>query len=171
MKYYVRIDGKEKTIDLQALDTGGFRCQIDEQPPFDCQAMLDAPRIHLLGSTLAAHPSISLDSGDISVGGGRRELTVESRRLRSLREATGSSTDGAQDGLIVSPMPGRVVKNLVSEGDMVVAGEGVVVVEAMKMENELKASASGVVTKLYADTGDLVEAKAPLVEIKPPSSE
>ena len=171
MKYFVSINGKEKTVDLQALEAGGFRCQIDEQPPFDFHAMRDAPRIHLLGSTWAANASISLESGDISVGGGRRELTVESRRLRSLREATGSSTEGAQDGLIVSPMPGRVVKNLISEGDTVVAGQGVVVVEAMKMENELKAAAGGVVIKLYANTGDLVEAKAPLVEIKPPSSE
>lgn len=171
MKYYVSIDGKEKMIDLHALDAGGFRCQIDEEPPFDFHAMLDAPRIHLLGSTSVANPSISLHSGDISIGGGRRALTVESQRLRSLREATGSSTDGAQDGLIISPMPGRVVKNLVSEGDMVVAGDGVVVVEAMKMENELKATVSGVVTKLYGNTGDLVEAKAPLVEIKPPTSE
>ena len=54
-----------------------------------------------------------------------------------------------------------------AEGDRVTVGQGVVVIEAMKMENELKASIEGVVTKLYATDDDLVESGAPLIEITP----
>ena len=73
---------------------------------------------------------------------------------------------------VVQHLEGGIVQEIyVSEGDTVVPGDGVVVVEAMKMENELKVSVSGIVTKLFGKPGDLVDAKAPLVEIKPPASE
>jgi biotin carboxyl carrier protein len=63
-------------------------------------------------------------------------------------------------------MPGRVVKLLVRTGDAVAKGAGVVVVEAMKMENELVASVSGVVEQVFVAAGDAVERGAPLVEIR-----
>ena len=60
-------------------------------------------------------------------------------------------------------MPGRVVQVLVSEGDEVAPGQGVVIVEAMKMENELKAERAGVVERVLVSAGDLVEGGAELV--------
>jgi biotin carboxyl carrier protein len=64
-------------------------------------------------------------------------------------------------------MPGKVVKVLVAEGDSVDAGKPLVVVEAMKMENELVAEAPGVVKKVYVQPGDAVEGGAKLISIGP----
>jgi pyruvate carboxylase subunit B len=62
-------------------------------------------------------------------------------------------------------MPGRVVRVLVRVGQDVAAGEGLVVVEAMKMENELKAPGGGSIRKLHVAAGDRVEKGAPLVDV------
>jgi pyruvate carboxylase subunit B len=64
-------------------------------------------------------------------------------------------------------MPGLVVRVSVAVGDTVSAGQGLVVVEAMKMENELRASAAGVVTAVLAVPGHVVEKGALLVELGP----
>jgi pyruvate carboxylase subunit B len=60
-------------------------------------------------------------------------------------------------------MPGRVVRLLVATGDHVAPGQGVVVLEAMKMENEVRSTAAGVVAEVHVSAGAAVEANAPLV--------
>jgi biotin carboxyl carrier protein len=67
--------------------------------------------------------------------------------------------------MITSPMPGRVLKVLVAEGDEVAVGQSVVVVEAMKMENELKTTKAGKVAEIFAQAGATVEAGAKLVRL------
>jgi biotin carboxyl carrier protein len=62
-------------------------------------------------------------------------------------------------------MPGRIVRVLVSEGDTVTKGTPLVVVEAMKMENEIKSPRDGTVTRVAIGAGDLVESRAVLVEL------
>ncbi len=87
---------------------------------------------------------------------------------RSTHEASGS---GVQQ--VTAYMPGRVVDILVAEGDEVAAGQGVVVLEAMKMKNEIQAEAAGVVTRLLVERDQAVEGGDPLFEIgapeKPPA--
>ena len=68
---------------------------------------------------------------------------------------------------VTAPMPGRVVRVLVSAGDRVAARQPVVVVEAMKMENELRAAGDGTVAAVHAREGESVEAGALLVVIEP----
>ena len=68
---------------------------------------------------------------------------------------------------IVSPMPGRIVRVLVMAGDVVAARQGLLVVEAMKMENELRAAARGTVTELFVREGQSVDAGAPLLVVAP----
>lgn len=67
---------------------------------------------------------------------------------------------------IVSPMPGRVVKILIAENASVEEGAGVIVVEAMKMQNELRATKAGIVKKIHVKEGDGVESRTLLVEIE-----
>ena len=67
---------------------------------------------------------------------------------------------------ITAPMPGRIVKVLVKKGDRVAARQGLVVVEAMKMENELRSPRDGVVTDVRAAEGASVEARAVLVVVE-----
>ena len=86
---------------------------------------------------------------------------LESVSARDLSKS-GSIGTGLE---VVSPMPGRIVKILKEEGDEVEADEGVVVIEAMKMESELKASQSGKIKKINAKEGETVEEGAVLVSL------
>jgi biotin carboxyl carrier protein len=88
------------------------------------------------------------------------ELEAISERQKS---SAAVSDSGAQ--VITSPMPSRVVKILKKVGDDVQAGEGVIVVEAMKMESELKSNIEGKVTEIKVEEGDAVESGTALVTL------
>jgi biotin carboxyl carrier protein len=104
----------------------------------------------------------------VHVNGEAIPLTVVNPRTRAGRRGHdgGGSTDANGPVAIVAPMPGRVVKVLVQPGDAVAARQGVVVVEAMKMENELRAPRAGTVIDVRASEGMSVEARAILVVIE-----
>jgi biotin carboxyl carrier protein len=109
----------------------------------------------------------SLGPGElrVTVNGHVVSLTVVQpggvRRRRRLH--SGSHGDGPTQ--IVAPMPGRIVKVLVRPGEQVTARQGLVVVEAMKMENELRAPVAGTVRAVRVSEGATVEANAVLIEI------
>jgi biotin carboxyl carrier protein len=86
------------------------------------------------------------------------------RQARANRPRDGAASGGAQR--IVAPMPGRIARVLVKTGDPVAARQGLVVVEAMKMENELRATRAGTVTEVRAVEGALVEANAVLIVVE-----
>jgi biotin carboxyl carrier protein len=90
-------------------------------------------------------------------------LDLRRLRLRKVQAAHGGDTGPLN---IASPMPGKVVAVLVKEGQTVEQGQGLVVVEAMKMENELKAPRAGVVTQLSALEGSAVESGATLCVVE-----
>ncbi|MBC8031040.1 MAG: acetyl-CoA carboxylase biotin carboxyl carrier protein subunit [Pyrinomonadaceae bacterium] len=93
---------------------------------------------------------------DVAVGGHTHEITiVDPKRLRTGETTTAHSRGAAQ---IISPMPGKIVRVLVEPGAQVEAGEGVVVVEAMKMQNEMKAPKAGTVVSINAEVGATVSA-------------
>ena len=88
--------------------------------------------------------------------GRQREVSIiDPKRLRS-SQSSGAHHAGAAE--IVSPMPGKIVRVLVEPGAKVEAGAGVVVVEAMKMQNEMKAPKAGVVVSVNAEAGATVNA-------------
>ncbi len=90
-------------------------------------------------------------------------------RLSDPREkylAGAAAAGGSGSGTLTSQMPGKVVKILKKDGDEVEAGEGLVVIEAMKMQNELKAPRSGVVKVCNAEEGQIVERGQLLFEIE-----
>jgi biotin carboxyl carrier protein len=90
---------------------------------------------------------------------------LDERRLK-MKEAQGFRLDVGGVAAIDSPMPGKVIKLLKKPGDTVNEGEGIVVVEAMKMENELKAPKAGVVKEVRVKEGDTVEAGARLALVE-----
>ncbi len=79
------------------------------------------------------------------------------------REAHEASGGGAQQ--VTAYMPGRVVEILVAEGDEVTAGQGILVLEAMKMKNEIQAESAGVLAKLHVEQDQTVEGGDPLFEV------
>jgi biotin carboxyl carrier protein len=95
------------------------------------------------------------NSFEVTLGGKSHAVSIiDPKRLRSGQAA------GAHDGVaeIVSPMPGKVVRVLVEKGAHVEAGTGIVVVEAMKMQNEMKSPKAGVVVSIKAEAGATVNA-------------
>ena len=95
-------------------------------------------------------------------------LGVDGRQVRARvsdgrRRGRAAAAQEGGDHAVAAPMPGRVVRVLVEPGDRVAAGQGLAVVEAMKMENEVAAPADGVVSDLRAAPGDSVEAGGVLV--------
>jgi biotin carboxyl carrier protein len=90
----------------------------------------------------------------IFVGADQYAVTlIDPKRLRGAA-ASSAHADGA--AWIVAPMPGKIVRVLVAEGASVAAGAGIVVVEAMKMQNEMKAPKAGTITTLKVEVGSTV---------------
>jgi len=102
-----------------------------------------------------------------------RVVTAEvlDERTRAIREMTGAVAAAHGPRPIVAPMPGMVIKVEVAEGDVVREGQGVVIVEAMKMENELRAVGPGRVTRVHVSRGQAVEKDQVLVELEPVEAE
>ncbi|HMA20260.1 MAG TPA: acetyl-CoA carboxylase biotin carboxyl carrier protein subunit, partial [Gemmatimonadaceae bacterium] len=87
-------------------------------------------------------------------------------RTRAIRDITAASSKATGPAPVVAPMPGLIVRVTVAPGDAVQAGQGLVVMEAMKMENELRASAAGTVKAVHASPGKAVEKGTILVELQ-----
>jgi biotin carboxyl carrier protein len=98
----------------------------------------------------------------VHVDGREISVSILDPRRRAARGRDGAA-DTAGPGVIVSPMPGRVVKVLVAPGDAVAARQGLVVVEAMKMENELRAPRAGRVSEVRVREGAPVDANTVLI--------
>ena len=101
----------------------------------------------------------------LAMSGERFDVDIVDERQHAIRAMLGRSGPAPAGGRIKAPMPGLIVRVLVEEGQVVPAGAGVVVVEAMKMENELAATVGGVVTRVHVVPGATVEKGQVLVEI------
>ena len=99
----------------------------------------------------------------VAVNGDRFEVAVQDPR-RLGRQVGASDVEGPQK--VASPMPGRVVKVEVQAGETVEVGQGLVVVEAMKMQNEIKSPKAGSVTAVYVEEGGSIGAGEPMVVIE-----
>ena len=99
----------------------------------------------------------------VHVDGQRVKVSFADRARRS---RAGGAVGGPGARAVVAPMPGRIVKVLVKPGDAVVANQGLVVVEAMKMENELRATKNGTVASVQVTEGMSVEANSVLVVVE-----
>tara|TARA_B100002051_G_scaffold119602_1_gene113978 strand:- start:113 stop:532 length:420 start_codon:yes stop_codon:yes gene_type:complete len=111
---------------------------------------------------------IQFDDGkwEVSIDGNLYEVEIDQASKRGQRKKRDSSTGGRpSSGLISSAIPGKVVSVLVSEGDKVDSGSVVIVLEAMKMQNEIKAGIDGKVEKIMCEPGERIEANVPLMEI------
>ena len=97
--------------------------------------------------------------------GHRYEVEALDERTRTIRELSRAAAGPSGPAPLVAPMPGLIVRVTVTEGDSVSAGQGLVVMEAMKMENELRSAAAGTVKRILVTPGTAVEKGAILVEL------
>jgi len=108
---------------------------------------------------------VTLEGGKALIGGIAYDLDIE-----GLEEGTTGSgvatTAAVSEGAVTAIMPGKIIRMLVAEGEEVAEGDVVCILEAMKMENELKAPRAGTVKELYVQPGQDVETGAVLAEIE-----
>ena len=156
------------------IDVEGGAVTVDgEKIEAHSAAVPGTPFMHLLlGGESWTVACQQLNEGRWALGaaGERFEIEVQDDRSKQIEALTGQTTKRAHSGVVKAPMPGLVVRVDVSAGEAVEAGAGLVVVEAMKMENELRAPHRGVVAQVHVAAGDRVEKGAPLVTISEPSS-
>jgi biotin carboxyl carrier protein len=106
-------------------------------------------------------------AGDFDVHVAGKSLSVEVRQAGSFgRQKKAGAAHGSGPQRVLAPMPGKIVRVLVKAGDAVKARQGLVVVEAMKMENELRAARDGHVREVLAAEGQSVDAGTVLVVVE-----
>ncbi|HYP14459.1 MAG TPA: biotin/lipoyl-containing protein [Bryobacteraceae bacterium] len=151
MKSRVLIDGRilDVTVRRQALETS---FEVDGEPVVASIVEVEPDIYHVLLDGRSVEVRVS---GDRYQAQGHT-MTVN---LQDPRAYTAGHSAASLEGRhsLVSPMPGKVVRVLVSEGEQVERDQGVIVVEAMKMQNELKAPKAGKITQLAAKQGQAVE--------------
>jgi len=157
MVYDVIVGGKPHRLELEKVDSG-WECRLDGK-----EVHVDAvlPRRDVLSLLVDGHAyEIKREQTptDLHLWVGSTRFAVELRDPRSLRSRQGAALDEKGPRKIVAPMPGRVVRLLVAEQGAVEAGQGIVVVEAMKMQNEIKSPKKGIVKKMVATAGAAVNA-------------
>jgi biotin carboxyl carrier protein len=142
MKWLVAVDDRSIEIDSEQL------VSVQEVEPGVYSVLLDGASYEI--RLVETSPGLSAEAN------GRRFIV----NVRDPRDASQSSNGAVGSGRqnVSAPMPGKVVRVLVQVGDGVEAGQGLVVVEAMKMQNEMKASRPGRVIEIRAQAGDTVSA-------------
>lgn len=165
MRYHVTVRGEEYLVDVD-----GDGVAVDGRPvEVDLAATPGSPVHHLVldgrSWTVVAEPGGERGVWRLTLSG-LSAVDVEvvderTRAIRALAEA-GAARRGPEP--LKAPMPGLVVRVEAEEGDVVEAGAGVVVMEAMKMQNELRSAARGVVRRILVQPGAAVERGAVLVE-------
>ena len=126
-------------------------------------------RLLRIGHRLHRVDDIQVSDGIVrfSLNGEWVETSVRDERDLLLERLGFNRSSGVRDGLLNAPMPGRIHQLLVSEGDAVEMDQPVVILEAMKMENELKSPVKGTITRLHVSAGSSVEKNQPILEIEP----
>jgi biotin carboxyl carrier protein len=155
MTYEVIVGGKPHRLELEKT-AAGWDCLLDGQP-----VHIDAviPRRDVLSLLVDGHAyeiKREQTATDLHMWVGSTRFAVELHDPRSLRSRKHAAGDEKGPRKIVAPMPGRIVRVLLAENSEVEAGQGIVVVEAMKMQNEIKSPKKGIVKKMLAIPGAAV---------------
>jgi len=157
MNYEVSVDGKAHRLEL-AHKGEQWECKLDGRVVAVDVVMLRRNVLSLLieGASYEVRREQTVSGLRLSIGYSRYSVELKDPRSLQSRRAESGSTEGKKK--VIAPMPGKVVRVLVKEHMEVQAGQGVVVVEAMKMQNELKSPKQGIVQKIMAVEGANVNA-------------
>ncbi len=172
MQYEVEIRGRRRQV-VVTRSGDGFAVSVDGRTRQVDAARIDTHTLSLVVDSMWSNEvSVAADpvSGqlDVHVGSTPIAVTLNGRRRWGRKDQAVGSELGSGSGpqRLVAPMPGKVVRVLVRAGDRVTARQPVVVVEAMKMENELRASREGTVADIHVREGMSVDAGALLLVIQ-----
>jgi biotin carboxyl carrier protein len=165
MDYEFSVDGTVYKISLEHAEgkvvatLNGNRLELDAQ-----QVSSQAVSLLIDGKSYLAH--VARQGEKILVAVGTHQFCLEEAEQESSLARVKESLPEQAEETVKAPMPGLVIKVNVLEGNDVNPGDGLIVVEAMKMEHEMRASFKAVVEKIHVKAGQQVDAFQPLVELK-----
>ena len=166
MKYIVTVNGVRRTIDREGelVAQGGreSRTALEEVEGTPVRLVKIDDEVH----RVIVRKRHGKGAYQLWLDGHVYEVEALDERARAIRDLSAAAAGPAGPAPLVAPMPGLIVRVTVAEGDEVQAGQGVVVMEAMKMENELRAAGKGRVKRVLVSPGTAVEKGAVLVEME-----
>jgi biotin carboxyl carrier protein len=167
MKYIVQLNDERKTV---SLDPDGISYEGESRVHAELSDIEGSPvRMVKIGThvyRVVAQKREGRGRYTLWVDGYRFEIEALDERTRAIRDTTAATAAPTGPAPVRAPMPGLIVRVNVRVGDMVEAGQGVVVMEAMKMENELRATAAGRVKSIEVAPGAAVEKGTLLVALE-----
>ena len=170
MKYYATVNEQKYTIEIDQEE----QILVDGQPyQVNFQQLLQGGTLSLLinNRSLEAIVSEQEDAWEVLIHGELYTVQVQDERSYRLSQARGSVLPETGTVTVKSPMPGVILDVLVAPGTRVEKGEKVVILESMKMENELLAGRAGVVKRIHVEKGASVEKNQDLLVIGDPDEE
>jgi pyruvate carboxylase subunit B len=166
MKYMVRVGDADVDVDLEgdvvSVNGSTSIAHVSDVEGTPVRMVTIGDEVHRVvarkGSTRGRY-TLWLD-------GFRYEVEALDERTRAIRELSGAGKEASGPAPLLAPMPGMIVRVAVQVGDTVQPGQGLVVMEAMKMENELRATSAGTVKAVLATPGTAVDKGAVLLELE-----
>ena len=165
MKYIVDIGTERLEVELE-----GETARIGGVTHAVHLADVEGTPVHLVGIDNRVHRVVGRRHAErgrytLRLDGWRLEAEALDERTRAIRDLTAAQAAHAGPIPVTAPMPGMIVRVHVQPGDVVVPGQGVIAMEAMKMENELRTTTGGTVKAVLVRVGQAVEKGAVLVEL------
>jgi biotin carboxyl carrier protein len=158
MKYVATINDDSRVVEIQN-DRDRWCVRVGDEV-WDVDARITAPGVYSLLIDGVSYTAGVLDRDGVcvvDVGGESYEIVVEEQTRHTIR-IRGGATGGTRSRTLTAPLPGKISRVAVRPGDTVQAGDTLLVIEAMKMENEFKASGAGTVAEVRVTAGQAVNA-------------
>jgi biotin carboxyl carrier protein len=165
VKYIVEVGGERHEVEIgpDGVEFNGERVHaaLTDVPGSPVRQVTIGNAVH----RVIARRGASRGEYTLLLHGHRFAVEALDARTRSIRDLSAATAGVAGPAPLIAPMPGMIVRVSVAPGDTVVAGQGLIVMEAMKMENELRAAGPGTVTAVRVVAGTAVQKGAILVEL------
>lgn len=172
MKYTAILDDKEREVEVFQQDEYRYRVVVDGQVHNVDARNCGPDLLSILVDNVSHDISFSIDETQVQLNFRNRYFNIavlDERRMRMRRVRSDLDMSGPE--VIKTSMPGKVVKLLVEKGQQVEPGSGVIIIEAMKMENVIQCRNGGIVKAVHVAPGQAVESDVVMIEIDPPADE
>ncbi|MFQ5650372.1 MAG: DUF2118 domain-containing protein [bacterium] len=166
MKYFASIDDREIALEID--DDAGTTVSLNGS---SSQSELIAIKDHLLSLKLDGRSyQVFIESNGnhyvVSLNGKKYEVTLDDEKSRLIKSLIKLEDSGHGHAEVKAPMPGLIVKILATEGQRIKKGDSLCIIEAMKMENEIRSNVEGTVTRIHTKEKESVDKDAVLMVIE-----